>query len=155
MQKIEAHAFMFCRWPIDFLERESWFYSWIQNVMKQFYLFFGLQLNNSKCELFSSGISRASLFAIQEHTRFKLGVLLVRYLRVPLVTRRPSTRDCMPLVDKIIARVQHGAAKFLFYAGRYQLIQLVIFSIKNYWCRNFLLPKSVLIKVSQICSSFF
>ena len=123
--------------------------------MKQFYLFFGLQLNNSKCELFSSGISRASLFAIQEHTRFKLGVLLVRYLRVPLVTRRPSTRDCMPLVDKIIARVQHGAAKFLFYAGRYQLIQLIIFSIENYWCRHFLLPKSVLKKINQICSAFF
>ena len=61
----------------------------------------------------------------------------------------------MPLVDKITARVQHWAAKFLSYAGRYQLIQSVIFSIENYWCRHFLLPKSVLKKVNQICASFF
>ena len=127
----------------------------IQNVMKQFYLFSGLHLNNSKCELFPSGISRILLSEIQEQTGFKLGVLPVRYLGVPLITRRLSAKDCMALVDSITARVQHWATKFLSYAGRYQLIQSVIFSIENYWCRHFLLPKSVLKKINQICSTFF
>ena len=56
----------------------------IQTIMKQFYLFSRLQLNNAKCKLFSSGISRASLGEIHELTGFKLGTLPVRYLRVPL-----------------------------------------------------------------------
>ena len=86
---------------------------------------------------------------------FKLGVLPVRYLGVPLVTRRLSERDCIPLVDKITARINHWAVKTLSYVGRFRLIQSVIFSIQNYWSRHFLLPKSVLKKINQLCSSFF
>ena len=79
----------------------------IQNIMKQFYLFSGLQLNNAKCELFSSGISRTSLGEIHELTGFKLGTLPVRYLGVPLVTRRLTDKDCALLVDKVTARINH------------------------------------------------
>ena len=59
----------------------------VKNVMDQFYLYSGLQLNSSKCELFSSGISEDKLIKIQQATGFKLGILLVRYLGVLLVTR--------------------------------------------------------------------
>ena len=79
----------------------------IQNIMKQFYLFSRLQLNNAKCELFSSGISRTSLGEIHELTGFKLGTLPVRYLGVPLVTRRLTDKDCALLVDKVTARINH------------------------------------------------
>ena len=62
------------------------------------------------------------------------------------MTRKWTDKDCAPLVDKVTARINHWAAKFLSYAGRYQLIKTVIFSIQNYWSRHFLLPKSVLKK---------
>ena len=77
----------------------------IQNVLKQFYLFFGLQLNCAKSEFFSTGIYRDMLEEIPLLISFKISTLPVRYLRVPLVTRRFSTRDYGSLVDKVVARI--------------------------------------------------
>ena len=65
----------------------------VQNVMQQFYLFFGLKFNNAKCELYSSGINKESLTEIHKKTGFKLGVLPVRYLGVPLVIKKFSLKQ--------------------------------------------------------------
>ena len=75
----------------------------VQKVLQLFYSYSGLQINNAKCEMYYSGVSREDLMAIQNQTGFRLGTLLVRYLRVPLVTRRLTDKDCTPLVDKITA----------------------------------------------------
>ncbi|XP_016731768.1 uncharacterized protein [Gossypium hirsutum] len=61
----------------------------------------------------------------------KILKLLVRYLEVPLVSRKLSFSDCGPLIDKILAKYS----------------SLLVHAI--------LLPKAVLKKVSQICARFF
>ena len=127
----------------------------VQNVLKLFYTFSGLQVNCAKCEIYSSGVNKENLEEIQSYTGFKLGMLPVRYLGVPLVTRRLTEKDCAPLVDKITARISSWTSKFLSYAGRFQLIQSVLFNIQNYWCRHFILPKGVLRRINQICARFF
>ena len=40
----------------------------IQNVLKLFYSFFGLQINRAKCELFATGVSRDTFLEIQQLT---------------------------------------------------------------------------------------
>ena len=127
----------------------------IQNVLNVFYAMSGLQLNCTKSELFSSGVDRGNLDEIQHVTGFKTGSLPVRYLGVPLVTRRLTDKDCRPLVERITSRINHWSAKLLSFAGRLQLVQTVLYTIQNYWCRQFLLPKSVLKKLNQLCSNFF
>ena len=112
-------------------------------------------MNSSKSELFSTGIKEIELQIIQQATGFKVGILPVKYLGVPLITRQLSEHDCRPLIKKLTDRVRHWATKLLSYAGRLQLIQSVLFNIQNYWCRHFILPKSVLKKINQLCSSFF
>ena len=107
MQKVRAHPLMFCRRLVIFSKGKLESIIGVQNVMQQFYFFSGLKLNNAKCELFSSSISRESLAEIHEMTGFKLGVLPVRYLGVLLVTRKLSERDCRPLVDRITTRINH------------------------------------------------
>ena len=77
--------------------------------------------------MFSTGISRAKLSEIQQVSGFKLGVLPVKYLCIPLITRRLSDNDCVSLVERITARINHWASKLLSYAGRLQLIQTVIY----------------------------
>ena len=74
---------------------------------------------------------------------------------MPLVTRRLTEKDCNLLIDRITARINHWAIKLLSYAGRYQLIQTMIYSIQHYWCRHFLLPHSVLNRINQLCVQFF
>ena len=71
-----------------------------------------------KNEIFNSGIKGVLIEEIQRVTRFKVGTLLVRYLGVPLVTRRLSMKDCFNLEDKIKARINNWSAKLLSYAGR-------------------------------------
>ena len=84
-----------------------------------------------------------------------MGIMPVRYLGVPLVTRRLTANDNAPLVEKITVRIKRWATKFLTYVECLQLIQPVLFSVSDYWCKNFLLPKDVLKKINQICSAFF
>ena len=61
----------------------------------------------------------------------------------------------MPLIEKITAKINHWAVRFLSYARRLQLIQSVLYSIQNYWCRQFISPKSVIKRLNQLCSHFF
>ena len=91
-------------------------------MLRLFYTIFGLQINNAKCELFSTGVSKGVLLKIQRHTGFKLGELLVRYLGVPLVTKRLTEKDCAPFVEKITTKIKLWTTKFLSYASRVQLI---------------------------------
>ena len=112
-------------------------------------------MNSSKSELFTISIKETKLQIIQQATGFKVGILPVKYLGVSLITRQLSECDCKPLITKLTDRVRHWATKILSYASRLQLIQSVLFNIQNYWCRRFILPKSVLKKINQLCSSFF
>ena len=126
----------------------------IKKILEKFYSFSGLQLNSAKSEIFSSGVSSDLLEEMQQATGFKLGTLPVRYLGIPLVTRRLTSKDCDPLMDRILARIKSWSSKLLSYVSRLQLIQSVLFSVQNYWCRNFMLPKGVLQRINQICAGF-
>ena len=79
----------------------------IQNVLKLFYSYSGLQLNCARSELFSSRASkdRDLVGEIQQVTGFKIGLHPVRYFGVPLVTGRLSTQGCAPLVERVITRI--------------------------------------------------
>ncbi|KAH1089771.1 hypothetical protein J1N35_017028 [Gossypium stocksii] len=118
----------------------------VQSVFDHFYLMSGLTLNAAKI---------LELESIQSISGIRNGELPVRYLGVPLVTRKLSETDCQPLVDKIQARIRHSSAKNLSFAGRLQLIQAVLFSTCNYWYRQLILPKSVLQRINQLRSRFF
>ena len=62
----------------------------VQNVLKLFYTFSGLQLNSAKSEIFSTRIKEEDLLEIQQVIGFRLGTLPVKYLGVPLITRQLS-----------------------------------------------------------------
>lgn len=108
-----------------------------------------------KTEIFAAGVSTDLMEEIVRITGFKVGHLLVRYLGVPLVTRKLSIKDCEPLIRVIKERTAHWSVRFLSFAGRVQLIQSVLFSIQVYWCRHFLLPKGVLKHINQLVLDFY
>ncbi|XP_039036739.1 uncharacterized protein LOC120173726 [Hibiscus syriacus] len=101
-------------------------------VLDNFYEMSGLKLNAAKCELYVAGISTNILGSITKITGFKQGCLPVRYLGVPLVTRKLSEKDC-----------------------RLELIRAVLFSVANFWCRQLFVPQSIIKKIEQLCSRFF
>lgn len=48
----------------------------------------------------AAGVANDEVERIVGATGFKIGHLAVRYLGVPLVTRKLSIKDCEPLTDK-------------------------------------------------------
>ncbi|XP_039071280.1 uncharacterized protein LOC120218411 [Hibiscus syriacus] len=126
----------------------------IISVLNHFYELSGLKLNVSKTELFAAGISPRNLEVIHCISGFKQSHLPVRYLGVPLITKKLSDIDCQPLLDKIKLRLYHWSSKMLSYAGRLELIKTVMYSVANYWCRQFILPQSIINRINQLCSRF-
>ncbi|XP_039072037.1 uncharacterized protein LOC120219279 [Hibiscus syriacus] len=58
----------------------------------------GLKINSSKCEIFHAGISSLSIDDIKQITSFKIGRLPIRYLGIPLVTRKLNEKDYKKLL---------------------------------------------------------
>ncbi|XP_039069137.1 uncharacterized protein LOC120215551 [Hibiscus syriacus] len=127
----------------------------VLSVLHQFYKVYGLHLNPSKCEIFSAGISPREIENFKIISGFKTGCLPIRYLGIPLVTRKLSLKDCEPLLDKIRQRLHHWSTRNLSYAGRLELIRSVLFSVSNLWCRQLILLATVLKSVDQLWSRFF
>ncbi|XP_039025453.1 uncharacterized protein LOC120158749 [Hibiscus syriacus] len=77
------------------------------SVLDQLYEMSGLKLNYAKCELYIVGITFRNLEHILQSTGFKQGCFLVRYLGVPLVTRKLIEKDCVVLIEKIKSKLHH------------------------------------------------
>lgn len=116
----------------------------VQLIMERFAQFSastGLKANKAKCKVFLGGVTSLEQASILHATGFVQGVLPFKYLGVPLANRRLSVHLCSPLIDKIVARIQHWKSKLLSYADIQQLIKRVLFSITGYWMQIFPLPK--------------
>ncbi|XP_039047818.1 uncharacterized protein LOC120188448 [Hibiscus syriacus] len=100
----------------------------VSSVLDMFYEMSGLKINASKCDLYAAGIHCSILEEIKLLTGFKIGRLPVRYLGIPLVTRKITESDCASLFDNIRARLNHWTTKSLSYAGRMELIKAILFS---------------------------
>ncbi|GJV80073.1 RNA-directed DNA polymerase, eukaryota, reverse transcriptase zinc-binding domain protein [Tanacetum coccineum] len=85
---------------------------------------------------------------------FPVGKLLVRYLGVPLLTKKLIVNDCKPLISKVKTKISDWKNKVLSYAGRDQLIAFVLSSMQNYWASVFLLPKQVIYEINKILKGF-
>jgi hypothetical protein len=84
---------------------------------------------------------------------FGEGKLPVRYLGVPLISKKLN--DCKPIVERSTTRTDSWSSKFLSYAGIFQLIKSVLFSLQMYRTIMFILPKKVIKAMEQKLTSIF
>ena len=122
--------------------------------LNRFACFSGLQVNKQKSVIFLAGVPDEVKNNMLSTTGFSLGRFPMRYLGVPLISTRPTHGDCMPLIQRITARIQSWTSKSLSYAGRLQLIASVLYSIQLYWCSLFIIPKYTISKIEQLFGSF-
>ncbi|XP_039068831.1 uncharacterized protein LOC120215147 [Hibiscus syriacus] len=81
----------------------------VLSTLETFYKLSGLRLNAMKTELYACGVSDLVHGQIKAGTGFRVGNLPVRYLGVPLVTRKLTSKDCTSLgvirdVEKLCMR---------------------------------------------------
>ncbi|XP_019256268.1 PREDICTED: uncharacterized protein LOC109234654 [Nicotiana attenuata] len=113
----------------------------------------GLEANIDKSSMFVAGVDEETRQNMLKITGFTLGTFPIRYLGLPLTSRKWNKMDCKQLVDKITSKIT-AYTRQLSYAGRLQIIMVVLFSIYNFWSAVFILPQSVVKLVDKKCRDF-
>ena len=104
----------------------------------------GLEVNEAKSEVYTTGMRRNEIQRILDASGFKLGTLPFKYLGVPIGFKRIEVKECMKLVEKMTARIRSWSSRHLYYQGRLVLVNSVLMSIHIYWAQVFALPKKIL-----------
>ncbi|XP_031396135.1 uncharacterized protein LOC116207368 [Punica granatum] len=139
---------------IIFLKGEERSFRAVLRVFEEFFQYLGLKLNSSKTEVYFAGMSQKDVSDMLKISSLRLGTLPVKYLGVPLVPGRLTDKECKPLIEKIFRRINSWRLKNLSFAGILQLVSSVIYSLVNFWCRAFILPKKVIIEVERKCKAY-
>ncbi|KAL2238067.1 UNVERIFIED_CONTAM: hypothetical protein Sindi_0998400 [Sesamum indicum] len=114
----------------------------------------GLSINTSKSCIFTAGVRNEELDEILARTEFARGEMPIRYLGIPLAAQRLSVNNYSPLVDQIANCISKWKSKTISYAGRLELIHLVIQGVECFWLQVFPLPVAVIEKIHQLCRNF-
>ncbi|XP_019233510.1 PREDICTED: uncharacterized protein LOC109214082 [Nicotiana attenuata] len=114
----------------------------------------GFQANLGKSFIYFGGVTQNDQDLMLMKLGFTKGVLLFKYLGVPLSTKKLTIMQWQPLIEKIVARITSRITKKLSYAGRGQLISSVLFGVQSYWAQLFILPAKVMKAVEDFCRSY-
>ncbi|GAB2278053.1 hypothetical protein Dimus_039266 [Dionaea muscipula] len=126
----------------------------LREQLKYFKKVSGLEINVSKSSIFFGVIVEEEKGELAVVLGCELGNFPVKYLGVPLASRRLNVGLYLPLVEKITCRISSWAARHLSYAGRLTLIKSVLMGVYNFWAQAFLLPASVIHEVESLCRAF-
>ncbi|XP_019252766.1 PREDICTED: uncharacterized protein LOC109231563 [Nicotiana attenuata] len=113
-----------------------------------------LLANPNKSAIYFGGVAQDIRQEILQNTGYSLGELPFKYLDIPLDTKKLTTLQWQPLIDKIVARISSWTARKLSYAGRVHLVQTFIFGIQSYWSQIFILPAKVMKLIESYCRSY-
>ena len=126
----------------------------VLEVFKKFAEISGLNISLEKSTLFLAGVKAEDSEAILEQFPFEAGSLPVRYLGLPLLTKKMNVHDYSPLIARIRSRISSWTVRHLTFAGRLQLVGSVIYSITSFWMSAYRLPNKCIQEINSICSAF-
>lgn len=126
----------------------------ILQILEEFRLISGLKINRQKTELLLDGGSTSRCRDLATEMGISHGALPLRYLGVPLSPKKMTRSDFQPLLDKISARFNSWTVRHLSFAGRFQLIQAVIYSTISFWASMFIIPNECVVILERMCEAF-
>lgn len=126
----------------------------LAEVLQEFKVCTGLEVNNNKSSLFLAGVSSDVKMNIGNYLQFQVEELPVKYLGLPMISSTLSHSQCSPLLERIRKRVNSWKNKSLSYAGRLVLIKSVLASMHVYWTSCYGLPKQTLECINALLRNF-
>ena len=123
-------------------------------VFGQFAKMSGLNISLEKSTSYLAGVQAEDSIAILYQFPFEAGTLPVRYLGLPLLTKKMTVHDYSRLLSQIRSRISSWTARHLSFAGRLQLIGSVLYSTINFWMSAFRLPNQCIQEINSICTAF-
>ncbi|GJR86928.1 hypothetical protein Tco_0210939 [Tanacetum coccineum] len=122
----------------------------LKDAIEEFGRVAGLLPNYNKSTIMFGGLTQEEQKDILDITPFKVEKLPIKYLGVPITSKRLGIKECKCLIDKVESRVTNWKNKSLTYAGRLMLVALVLESIHVYWASVFLLPMGVINNINRL-----
>ncbi|GJX56156.1 hypothetical protein Tco_0286053 [Tanacetum coccineum] len=126
----------------------------LKNSLDEFGSVSGLFPSFPRSTMFFGNVRETCRTKILKVMSFIEGKLPVRYLGVPLLSKRLYVNDCSVLVDKVKKKILNWTNKLLSFAGRLQLIPLVVGSMQVYWSFMFILPITISNEVERLMRDF-
>jgi len=126
----------------------------ILKIFDKFAEFSRLKISLEKSTSYMAGVRDCEKDLILSSFPFESGTLPVCYLGLPLLSKRMTTSDYAPLIERIRGRINSWTAGHLSFAGRLQLISSVIHSLTNFWMSAFRLPSACIKEIDSLCSAF-
>lgn len=90
------------------------------------------QLHLTKSQIYFGGVDEDVKQNILSMWGYGEGLLLLKYLGVPLSTKKLTISQCKPLVEKMTACISVWMTKFMSYASRLQLIKAVLHGVQSF-----------------------
>ncbi|GJS08442.1 RNA-directed DNA polymerase, eukaryota, reverse transcriptase zinc-binding domain protein [Tanacetum coccineum] len=114
----------------------------------------GLIPNYNKSTIIFGSLDDDEKKELLEVMPFKVEKLPIRYLGVPLTSKRLRAKECKYLLDKIKSRVSSWKNKCLSYTGRLMLVASILETISVYWASVFLLHVRVIKDINKLLKNF-
>lgn len=124
------------------------------SVFDEFAIWSGLSISLEKSTVYLAGVSDNEKGRIRLKFLLAEGKLPVKYLGLPRMSQEMKKHDYLPLVERIRSKICTWNRRFLSYAGRLQLIKVVLMSIVNFWAAVFRLPSKCMEEIEQLSSAF-
>jgi len=113
-----------------------------------------LTINAAKSSIYFGGVSESLKRLILHDTGFKEGSFPFKYLGVPLSPHRLLACQYSPLLQKLELAVQSWMGKHLTYAGRLELVRIVLYGMVQFRLSIFPMPSGVINQIICICRNF-
>ncbi|GJZ72789.1 RNA-directed DNA polymerase, eukaryota, reverse transcriptase zinc-binding domain protein [Tanacetum coccineum] len=126
----------------------------VKESLNEFSRYSGLLPNLKKSTVFFGSIKENMKSELLKFVPFSVGILPMKYLGVPLLTKCLGVNDCKVLIEKVKTRIGDWENRCLSYAGRVQLISSVLASMQTYWASVYLIPKTVVKELDKIIKNF-
>lgn len=93
----------------------------------------GVKANMDKSSFYVAGVTPQFKEQMLNRLHFSSYTLAFKYLGVPISSNKLTISQCMPLVDKIVSRINCWTSRFHSYACKLQLIKSILFEMQTQW----------------------
>lgn len=126
----------------------------MQRVLRCFELISELKINFHKSSLVGLRVYDLFLSVVSSFLGYKVEALPIKYLGLPLCTRKSTVREWNPVIERVHGHLALWKGPLLSSAGRLVLIKSTLSSIPLFYMSMFIMPVQVQRTIEVLCEFF-